>query len=90
MRMTEVALEKIIDENSVTELYEIAISFGASKLRSYCLNFILREFEKINNKREFQTLSHCALDEIHSFLPRRMKRHANKTKNKNLYLTNHS
>lgn len=51
MRMTEIALEKVLDCDNVMSLYEISFTLGAHKLKSYCINLILREFDRISMKK---------------------------------------
>lgn len=51
MRMTEIALEKLLDCDNVMTLYEISFTLGAQKLKSYCINLILRDFDRISMKK---------------------------------------
>ncbi|CAG9317843.1 unnamed protein product [Blepharisma stoltei] len=74
MRMTEIVLERSINIENVIELYEVAFALSAVKLKCYCVNLILREFDRVSLKREFATMNEAAFNEVSQFLPRRIKR----------------
>lgn len=74
MRMTEIVLERSLNIENVIELYQVAFALSAVKLKCYCINLILREFDRVSLKREFATMNEAAFNEISSFLPRRIKR----------------
>mmetsp|Transcript_3978 Transcript_3978/g.6024 ORF Transcript_3978/g.6024 Transcript_3978/m.6024 type:complete len:759 (+) Transcript_3978:1-2277(+) len=83
MRMTEIALLKILNLENVVTLFEVSFTLGAYKLKSYCLNLVLKEFEQTSSRREFSQLSEAALQEINEYLPPRMRRQASHSANFN-------
>ena len=78
MRMTELAAETVLNLNNVVELFEVSHFLGAQRLKSYTINFILREYETVPIKRQLLYISDSALEELNSYLPRRVKRQASK------------
>jgi N-acetylneuraminic acid mutarotase len=78
MRMTEMAAQDTINVDNVIKLYEVAYSLGAVRLKSYAVNFILREFDKVALKKDLANLSEGAFEELNLYLPRRLKRQTSK------------
>lgn len=78
MRMTELAAETVINISNVVELFEVSHYLGAVRLKSYALNFILRELESVPIKRELINLSTSALEDLNQYLPRRIKKQSSK------------
>ena len=78
MRMTELAAESVIYTDNVVELFEVSHILGAQRLKSYAINFILREYENVSIKRQLLSISDSALEELNIYLPRRFKRQASK------------
>lgn len=82
MRMTEIVLQRKIALNTVVQLYELSYMLSANYLRSYCVNYVLREFDNLVNMPDFSSISKPALDFLITFLPRRMTRQVNREPNK--------
>ena len=78
MRLAEIAAEDLINLTSAVKLFEAAHTLGAFRLKSYALNYILRELDKIDIKRELLCLNDSAFDEINNYLPKRIKRQTSK------------
>ena len=78
MRMTEIAAEEVINIENVVKLYEISHVLGAIRLKSYTINYILREFDKISINREVMNINDSAFEELNNYLPKRMKRQTSK------------
>jgi hypothetical protein len=78
MRMTELAAESVINIENVVELFEVSHFLGAQRLKSYTINFILKEYETVPIKRELVYVSDSALEELNLYLPRRVKRQSSK------------
>ena len=74
--MTEIALERIIKLDNVVHLFQVSYLLGAEKLRSYCMNFMLKEFDMISAKKEFVTMREDAFRFLVQYLPTKMKRQA--------------
>lgn len=74
MRITEITLWKLINSANAFRMFEIACLFSTSQLKSYCLNYILRHFDKVSIQKELSFLSDDACDEISKYLPRRLTR----------------
>ena len=72
MRMTEIAAEEVINIENVVKLYEISHVLGAIRLKSYTINYILREFDKISINREVMNINDSAFEELNNYLPKRM------------------
>lgn len=78
MRMTELAAESVLNTSNVVELFEVSHYLGAIRLKSYTLNFILREFETVPIKRELLNVSDNASEVLNQYLPRRIKKQSSK------------
>ena len=74
-RMTEMALQKQVTVKSVCALLEASLECGAEKLKSNCVNFVLKHFERVE-KREIQALTAPARDLLLSHLPRSLQKQA--------------
>lgn len=74
-RMTEIALQKQVTVKSVCALLEASLECGAEKLKSNCVNFVLKHFERVE-KREIQALTAPARDLVLSHLPRSLQKQA--------------
>ena len=74
LRLTESALLQQLSAETAVPLFEVAFMLSAERLKCYCLNFILREFDRVSMKSEFAQLSPQALAEITEVLPTRMRR----------------
>lgn len=74
MRMTEIALEKIIELENVFDLYQVSLALAAKNLKSYTINFILKNYDRLVSHPSYNNISNEAIEEINTFLPKRMKR----------------
>ena len=74
MRITEITLWKLIDKSNAFRMFEIACLFSTSQLKSYCVNFILRQFDRTSIQKELSWLSEDACQELTRYLPRRVTR----------------
>lgn len=74
MRMAEIALQRPITPENVLALYETSHLINAVRLMSYCLNFVLRDFDSVSGRREFLELSIEAREDLGKFIPRRLRR----------------
>lgn len=74
MRMTEIALERLLKLENVVSLFELSHGIGAFKLRSYCVNLILREFDRLYVRTEFSSMNPDCMSYLKQFLPTKMKR----------------
>lgn len=74
VRLTELLLQKQINSSTVFSLYESSLSLDAPRLRAHCVHFILKEFYLLSHPNEFLGLSEQALNHLHSFLTKEMKR----------------
>jgi len=79
LRLTETALLQQLSANTAVPLFEVAFVLNAERLKCYCLNLILREFDRVSMKCEFTQLSPQALAELTSVLPTRMRRQTSQT-----------
>ena len=55
-------------------MFAIACLFSTSQLKSYCINYILRQFDKASIQKELPFLSKDAYDELSKYLPKRITR----------------
>lgn len=78
MRIAEIAVKELITMENAVKIYEIAHSLGAIRLKSYTINFILKELDKISIKREIMEINDEAFEELNRYLPRRIKRQTSK------------
>ena len=78
MRMAEIAAEELLTAENVVKLYEVAHALGAVRLKSYTINFILREIDMISIKRQLMDVNDTAFEELNTYLPRKIKRQTSK------------
>jgi hypothetical protein len=74
-RMTEMALQKQVTVKSVCALLEASLECRAEKLKSNCVNYVLKHFERVD-KRDIQALSEPAKELVLSYLPRNLQKQA--------------
>jgi hypothetical protein len=74
LRLTETALLQQLSSDTAVPLFEVAFVLNAERLKCYCLNLMLREFDRVSMKIEFAQLSSQALAELTAVLPTRMRR----------------
>ena len=86
MRITEITLWKLIDSSNAFRMFEIACLFSTSQLKSYCVNYILRQFDKASIQKEMMGLSEDACQELAKYLPRRATRHSTSNNSSDLVM----
>ena len=86
MRITEITLWKLIDSSNAFRMLEIECLFSTSQLKSYCVNYILRQFDKVSIQREIALISSDACEELSKYLPKRIIRHGGSSLNNELVM----
>ena len=73
-RITEITIWKLIDSNNAFKMLEIACLFNTNQLKSYCINFILRQFDSFSIRQNLAYLSADCKEELEKYLPKRSNR----------------
>ena len=75
VRMTEIALQKQVTISNVCRMLDFSFECSAGKLKSWCLNYILKNFERMD-KRDVSALSPDAKILLKTHLPRSLQKQA--------------
>jgi BTB/POZ domain/Kelch motif/Galactose oxidase, central domain len=78
LRIVEIATEQTINTENAVKIFEAAHTLGTIRLKSYAINYILQELDKISIKHDLMSLNDNAFEELNNFLPRRLKRQTSK------------
>jgi hypothetical protein len=85
-RITEITIWKLIDCSNAFQMLDISCLFNTSQLKSYCVNFILRQFDRSSIRKESQSISEEAQEELSKYVPCHSKRKQNLSMPSDLFM----
>ena len=76
-RITEITIWKLIDCSNAFEMLDISCLFNTHQLKSYCVNYILRQFDRSTIRKDSLLLSPEGQEELLKYIPGHSKRKTN-------------